>query len=291
MAERLVITDLPKDYELASTGDWHLGARTHHDAALDILIAWLLEKPNRYLGINGDLIEGKPVGSKHFDPNTLRPDLVTIEQQVDRVVERLKPVADRIVWVNYGNHDIGIIRDFDVMKVLCDRLKVEHRRGGYQTWVDIGALRVHIFHGRRSMPRGAKDPIQKDANQRAWLVNELAPLAGDRHVMFMGHVHALLVQPPIEQYQLLDGPDGIRARYFVPAPSPVVTRDHNGATDTRVMVPRESRWYGCTGTLRRSGGFGFIDYAEIGGYPPSPIGWLKMRVEGERCVALDKVVV
>ena len=43
---------------------------------------------------------------------------------------------------------------------------------------------------------GAKDPIQKDANQRAWLVNQLAPLAGDCALHLMGHVHTLLVQPP-----------------------------------------------------------------------------------------------
>lgn len=291
MAERIVIESMPREYEVACTSDWHLGARAHHDGAREALLDWVLAKRNRFLDFGGDLIEGKSVSSKHFEPDALHPGLVTIEQQVDRAVEVLRRVKDRILALRYGNHDIALKRDFDVVRVLCERLGIEHRRGGYQTWLDLGGLRLFGFHGRRSMPRGAKDPIQRDANQRAWLVNELAPLAGDRHVMLMGHVHSLLVQPPVEQYQLLDGPDGIRARYFVQTESPVVTRDAASATDTRVMVPTQSRWYGCTGTLRRSGGFGYIDYAEVGGYPPSPIGWLTMRVEGDRCVDLRKVVV
>lgn len=291
MAERIVIPEMPQEYEVASSGDWHLGAKAHSAKALDILIDWLQSGPNRYLGFNGDAVEGKPAGSKHFDATSLVDGGITIEQQIDLVVAKLTPVANRILWWGYGNHDIYLLRDFDVVKVLCERLRIENHRGSYQTWIDMGGLRAFVFHGRRSMPRGAKDPIQRDANQRAWLVNELAPLAGDRHVMFMGHVHALLVQPPVEQYQLLDGPDGIRARYFIQGESQVVTRDAVGTSDTRVMVPQQSRWYGCTGTLRRSGGFGYIDYAEVAGYPPAPIGWLKMRVEGDKCVSLEKVVV
>jgi hypothetical protein len=141
------------------------------------------------------------------------------------------------------------------------------------------------------MPRGAKDPIQREANQKAWLVNRLSPLAGDCHVHLMGHVHALLVQEPVEQYALLTGGDGVRARYFREPAQDVTTRDHKGATDTRTFIPPYSRWYGCTGTLRRSGGFDYLDYSEIAGYPPAPIGWLTMRVVGGQVASIEKVVV
>lgn len=291
MAELVTVKGLPKDFDVALTSDWHCGSRAFHEGALDQLIEWIQDGKHRYLGFGGDAIEGKRIDSPHFDPASLRGGQVNIEAQMRYVEERLRPVARRILWFGKGNHDIYLERDIDVVRLFCERLGIEDRRGGYQTWVDLGHFRVHVYHGRASIPRGAKDPIQKEANQKAWLVNRLAPLAGDCAVHLMGHVHALLVQPPLEEYALLTQGSEVRARYFREPESAVVTRDHAGNTDTRTFIPVKSRWYGCTGTLRRSGGFGYLDYAEIAGYPPSPIGWLKMRVRGGKVADIVKVVV
>lgn len=292
MAEILSVPNLPADFDVALTSDWHCGSRAFHDGALDQLVDWLRSKRHRYLGFGGDAIEGKRIDSPHFDPSTMLPGQTNIDAQIRWVGERLKPVASKILWWGKGNHDVYLERDIDVVRTFCERLGIPHRMGGYQTWVDLGrGLRVHVYHGRASIPRGAKDPIQREANQKAWLVNRLSDLAGDCAVQVMGHVHALLVQPPLEKYALLDGEGGLRARYFREPASRVVTRDHAGHTDERTYIPPQARWYGCTGTLRRSGGVGYMDYAEIAGYPPAPIGWLEMRVRGGVVADIVKVVV
>ncbi len=291
MARLIDIPEMPPEYEIAATGDWHAGAKAFHESALDGLIEWLLEEPHRYLGFSGDAIEGKRIDSPHFDPTTLREGQSTIEAQLRWVEKKVRPIKDRILWWGLGNHDIYVHPNCDPVLNFLERLGIPHRMGGYQTWVDLAGLRGHIYHGRASMPRGAKDPIQREANQKAWLVNRLSPLAGDCHFHLMGHVHALLVQPPQEEYALLTGADGVRARYFRAPEQAVTTRDHKGATDTRTFIPPYSRWYGCTGTLRRSGGFDYLDYSEIAGYPPAPIGWLKIHVGGAQVQAIDKVVV
>ena len=292
MAEHVKVKGLPKDFKVACTSDWHCGAKAFHEDALDRLIAWLKESPRHYMGFGGDSIEGKRIDSPHFDPDALRPGEHSIEKQLRWVRAKLAPVADRILWWGLGNHDIYVSRDIDpVRTVLVEPLGLLERMGGYQTWVDLGHFRVHVYHGRASMPRGAKDPIQSEANQKAWLVNRLSPLAGDCALHLMGHVHALLVQPPLDRYALLVGEDGVRARYFREPTSSVLTRDHAGRADTRSYIPPGSRWYGCTGTLRRSGGFGYLDYSEVAGYPPAPIGWLELTVKGGQVAGLDKVVV
>lgn len=291
MARFVSVQGLPEEYEVACTSDWHCGSRAFHEGALDALIAWTMDRPNRFIGFGGDAIEGKRIDSPHFDPEGLNPATINIDSQFRWVRKKLEPVKKRIKWWGKGNHDIYVSRDVDMVRAFCEALGIENVMGDYQTWVDMGRYRVHVYHGRASMPRGAKDPIQKDANQRAWLVNLLRPLAGDCLVHLMGHVHALLVQQPIESYALLCQGEDVRARYFVEPTQDVTTRDHAGNTDTRRFIPPGSRWYGCTGTLRRSGGFGWTDYAEIAGYPPTPIGWLKMTVAGGLPVALDKVVV
>jgi hypothetical protein len=80
----------------------------------------------------------------------------------------------------------------------------------------------------------------------------------------------------------------VRSVAFVP-PTARVESEH-GVSE---FVPPEARWYGCTGTFLRSGGFGpgLISYAEERGYPPAPIGWLDLRVERGRVVSLEKVIV
>lgn len=291
MAELVTVRDLPPDFDVACTSDWHCGSRAFHEGALDRLIAWLHGGPHRYLGFGGDAIEGKRIDSPHFDPEGLNKETLNIGSQIRWVSKKIAPVKDRILWWGEGNHDIYVKRDVDVLQDFGERLGISDRIGGYQTWVDLGYFRVHVYHGRASMPRGAKDPIQKDANRRAWLVNLLRPLAGDCAVQLMGHVHELLVQPPIEAYALLTKGSEVRARYFREPTQSVVTRDHEGVTDTREFIPPGSRWYGCTGTMRRSGGFGWTDYAEIAGYPPSPIGWLEMRVRGGQVADMVKVIV
>jgi len=165
-------------------------------------------------------------------------------------------------------------------------------QGGYQTIIDLGHVRLFVFHGRRSIPRGAKDPIQREANQRAWLVNYLSPLEGSCHVMLMGHVHHLLIQPPLERLALLQRGDSIRARYFIEPTQMVETRDPaTGEVDSREYVPTLSRWFGVTGTFRRSGGLGFMDYSEIAGYAPSVIGYLEIDIRGGKVENIRKVVV
>ena len=291
MAEIIQIHGLPDEYEVVCTSDWHCGSKAFHEDALDALIAWVLAKPNRFIGHGGDMVEGKRIDSPHFNPDGLRSKQLKIGEQIEWVREKVRRAADRFLWIGLGNHDI-YVQDADLIRcILAEPLGIADRLGGYQTWVDLDGLRGHVYHGRATMPRGAKDPIQRDANQRAWLVNRLAPLAGDAHFHLMGHVHALLVQPPVEQYALLTGEGGVRARYFTEPEQPVRARDHEGMHDDRVYVPPGARWYGCTGTLRRSGGFGWIDYGEVAGFPPAPIGWLVMRVQDRRVVDLRKVIV
>ena len=69
MARLVTVRGLPKNFEFVSTGDWHVGSRAFHEGALDELLGWVLEKRHRYLGFNGDSIEGKRIDSRPFAGN------------------------------------------------------------------------------------------------------------------------------------------------------------------------------------------------------------------------------
>lgn len=278
---------IPKDCKVYLTSDWHIGSKAHSDDAREILITEILKDENAYVMFGGDLIEGKPIGSKHYDPDSQHDELQTTEKQADYAEKELSRIKDKILSMTYGNHDLYIKKDYDWLRQMCRNLGIENKLGGYQTWTELGPhLGVFSFHGRRSLPKGAKDPVQRQANRLAWLKRELEDLATSCHVMLMGHVHWLDCLAPIESVGLFNEDQDVRRHLYV-QPETVLTIQGKKVR----QVPKESRWYGCTGTLRKSGSFDYIDYSEVAGHVPAAIGWLEMTVEGGRCVDITKRVV
>jgi len=270
-----------KDYVIYNTGDWHVGSKAFHESAAGELVD-MVESEGAFLTFGGDALEGKTINSPHFNPAGLRSNQLNIHSQADAFVEILEPIADRILMLQLGNHELYLLKDFDVVHYICQQLGIPECHGDYQTWLNINnAMTLHFWHGRPSMPRGAKDPIQREANQRAWLKNKMYALAGSAHAQYMGHTHQTLIVEPIQQYALLDGGENVKGRYFTEE-----IRDIDG----QVWVPPDARWYVNTGTLRRGGGFDYCDYSEIAGYVPPAIACTRTIVENNRIVNIEKVL-
>jgi hypothetical protein len=269
------------DYVIYNCSDWHVGSKAfHEDAALELIDR--VESEGAFLTFGGDALEGKTINSPHFNPDGLHSNKLNIHSQADAFVKMLKPIADRVLMLQLGNHELYLKKDFDVVGYICQQLGISECCGDYQTWLKINnSLTLHFWHGRPSMPRGAKDPIQREANQKAWLKNKLAPLAGSAQAQYMAHTHHTLIVQPIEQYALLDGGENVKGRYFTEK-----IRDIEG----QVWVPTDARWFVNTGTFRRGGGFDYCDYSEIAGYVPPAIACTKTTVENNSVVNIEKVL-
>jgi len=280
---------IPDKCEIIITSDWHIGSRSFSYDAFDKMMSWLMASKNRYVIFNGDMIEGKPVKSKHFDPRSLELELQTAQDQANWCKPYLKKLAakKKVLAFGYGNHDLYLLPDYDWMAEFAESVGLTEKLGGYQTWIELtDNLKVFMFHGRRSLPRGAKDPVQRSANRLAWLKRELEDLASSCHVMVHSHVHWLAVLPPIMQVGLFNEGTNVK-RYAHLQPEGSITV----GAKTVPYVPKESRWYVCSGTLRKSGSFDYIDYSEIAGYAPSAIGWVQMSVREGRCQDIKEIVV
>jgi len=289
--------DMPEDFDLVLCGDHHVGALAFREAAWLKVVEWIANrrvKIPRFWGHQGDIVEGKLIDSPHFNPESLRPKQTNIKQQADYWLDINKPIFPYLLWQTQGNHDRYLKRNFDVMEyVMKDRLDMYEVLGGPQTWVQLRpGLNLHSFHGRRSLPKGAKDPLQRPGNQKAWLKCELEQLAGDCVIMCMGHTHACIIVEPIEQYTLLSDPDeggDVQGHFFV---------EPNAMLGESLYVPKESRWYVNTGTFRASGFFGAkhdkrgaSDYAEEAGYRPMPTSYALAKVRGGQVVSIEKIIV
>jgi len=269
-----------KNAIIYNTSDWHVGSIAFHEDAALKLIDKVIEE-DAYLTFGGDALEGKPTKSNHFDPHSLKGDLLTIDRQADYFVELLKPVANHLLLLQLGNHELYLLPDLNVVEEICWKLGREDAYGDYQSWVEFGDVTMHFWHGRPTMPRGAKDPIQREANQKAWLKNKMHGLAGSAQAQYMGHTHHCMVVPPIEQYALLNGGDNVRGVYF---------KEQVRDIDGQVWVPPDARWYVNTGTLRRGGGFEHMDYSEIAGYTPPAIACTRTEIEDGRIKNIEKVM-
>ena len=290
MAELIRHKHVPKTCRIYCTGDHHVGARAWHKQAHEDFVQTVKDDPLGYWIDLGDGIEGKPTRSKHFDPRSLRPGLMTIEEQVDEWCRIHKPIADKCLSKGKGNHDLYMEPDWNVTRYICDRLSLP--QGDYQTWIDIGHFRIFAYHGRRNIPRGAKDPRQRFGNQTAWLQRTLEELAGNCLVMLHGHIHTLHVARPIEKLALLARGDGVRARHFFQPTQTVKTKNPvTKKVDSREYIPPDSRWYAVTGTFRRTGGFGFTDYSELGGYSPTIPGFQIIHVDDGAVRDIEPVMV
>ena len=270
-----------QDAVLYHIGDTHCGSRLFHEEAYNHVLDCAIEE-DAFIIHMGDCIEGKPVGSAHYDPKCLDASMPTIGDQIKYFGKLMRRVSDRILSIGMGNHESnGVAKDIDVMDEIATACGVPHAKGGYQTWVVFGEIITFNYHGRWTMPRGAKDPIQREANQRAWLKNRLEGLAS-AHAMYMGHTHHCLVQDPIQKNTLMVAEDNVRRKTFVDEPTFI---------GGNLWVHPDARFYANTGTFRRGGGFGFTDYSEIGGYVPPDVAYVRTEIVGGKVKRVEKVVV
>ena len=280
MAKFIKKTVKAKSVVIYNTSDWHVGSRAFNDAAARTLVERVADE-GAYLTFGGDAVEGKVTKSSHFDPKGLNDGEITIQDQCNAFVDILRPIAKRVLMVQTGNHEVYLKPDFDVIDYICRCLGTDDIYGHYQTWLELNGCTMHFWHGKPAMPRGAKDPIQREANQRAWLKRKFEELAGSAQAHYMGHTHHCLIQPPLDKYALLNGGNDVHGVYFK---EPM--RDVNGM---EYWHP-DARWYVNTGTLRRGGRFNYEDYSEIAGYNPPAISCTKTTIVGDSIENIEKVM-
>ena len=239
-------------------------------------------KRDTHIIVGGDSSEGTGSGHKFFDADLMVKGCENPERQVLVVEEMLKPHRKKIITWREGNHERRYRREGDFIRNACKRLGVPY--GGVTTHLTLGnGVRLYCAHGNKMMPRGAKDPVQKEANQLAWLKNQLAPMASDCHAMFMEHTHQLKVLPPQSSIHMGQRDGKMHAAKIV---LPAMRTDLGFD-----VIPVSSRWYVNAGTMRTNFAPGAIDYAEEHMFAPAEIGYVIIHIRNGSIEDIEKVVV
>jgi hypothetical protein len=287
----LVYKTLPPDHTIIATSCWHSGSYNCHKEGIRELVAKVRYSPNYFMVHHGDLTECITPNDKRYCQASVDVTLLTPGKQRDWLVETLTPIGNKVLSVMLGNHDYGVI---NIMNVASDVAKaIGAPYGGLmcklavtKEGVNEVAYKWMMMHGSKLLPKGAKDAIQRRGNREAALKRILEETGHcDCLIMTQGHDHSALfvVEPTItNDVSLIDDGESFK-NYKHPAPP-----------QNSKYIPPEARWYGICGSMRKGitpPGLGILDYAELKGYGPAPLGWLEVKVENYEVVNIEVVKV
>lgn len=281
----LISRVMPSDYTVIDTGDWHLGNVNAHMDGIKEVIAQL-HRPNTFAVLKGDLLDSILPNDKRYAHCAV--SIPTPMQSLDLLTELLMPVRDKIIGVLLGNHEYHLINTLNTAWELTKRLDAPY--GGYVckfTALDEKHKVRHkmlFTHGHGSLPAGAKDAIQRRANQESALKRKLEGTGhSDCIYMSMGHTHKLMAVNPTINHEVMLTDDGRKLKQQY--------RTHT--KQNADYIPPEARWYGCSGSMLKTHtapGIGAVSYSEVFCYGPSEMGWLEVNVRGGEVVGVNKVV-
>lgn len=192
---KVICADLPIDIdsiELVPIGDVHEGEDMFDLEMFDGLIQYVLEKPNRYVILNGDLLNNaiKTSVSDSYGENDPERELGTIAY-------RLKQIKHRILAMGSGNHEERTLKltGIDPSRYLAVRLGIEERysSNSFVLFLRFGELREKITDKKR--PAVYKIFVQhgygggKKNGSKLNNLNDSDQIIADADLYIMGHTH------------------------------------------------------------------------------------------------------
>lgn len=236
----------------------------------------------------GDWIEAVTPNDKRFSSSSVDVSLLSPDKQAEAVIEMLMPIRKKVLAVGLGNHEYTLLNTMNFSAHIASQLQAPYGAVLFKlVCIDKHGntmFKILSHHGRGSLPKGAKDPIQRRANRLAGLKRKLEALGhSDCVYQSMGHDHsALMVAKPTinDDVQLVD--DGFQVKEYRRIETP----------QTLAYIPPESRYYAVVGCMRKGltpSGVGAVDYGEIGMYGPAALGWVEIHVQGGRIADVEEV--
>ena len=277
---QLIAADIPSNCDLVLMGDDHEGSKLKHQLGVEKCLDFVMAERYRRLIHMGDAMEAVQIDDKRYMENT--QDDAHPRNQEDAVKKQYKRVSKRTVTRLLGNHCLKLWRHGNYVEKICAEHGIPY--GGYAcniTFSDKHGLmfKGHFRHGiRGTLTSNAKDDGQRIANLKASFKMKMQDFAGDCVLMAAGCTHRLLVIPPVKKLYITDDGLELKQHYL------------KAGTNEDYIEP-DRRWFINTGTLRKGLGIGFIDYAELGGYPPLPLGYAVVEIRDRKIANVREVEV
>lgn len=194
---KVIKVTLPSDLEeleIVPVGDIHVGDEFYDEKMLKNLIAYVLEKENRYIILNGDMMDmALKTSVSDIYGATMSP-----AQQVQYVAKLFAPIKDRILACGTGNHSERVYKstgiDVDYLLALELGIKERYSNNSFVIFLKVGeshtsrpskikqqVYSIFVQHGR-----GGGRKMGAKVNRLVDMDNIVA----NADLYIMGHVHS-----------------------------------------------------------------------------------------------------
>ena len=198
------ILDLKFDKTIRIHGatDVHFGANEHDDEKFQDFIDEVDADPDARWFLNGDNIELIPPNYKISQ----RGQLMEPDEQHIKFIERIEPIADKLLFIRGGNHDMirsVNILGFDVSKIMADMMGIPYFRLPGYSLVRVGDKTWNMVtgHGKSGGKNG-------DAE-----LDKMAAVYSDGDIFFLGHNHQLYTKP-VDSLRIDASKEKIHRRWY-----------------------------------------------------------------------------
>lgn len=133
---KLIEVNLSEEFEtveIFALSDLHIGKKDCDVKLFDKWIEFILAKENRYVVLNGDLLESSTKTSKSFDYTGMSP-----QEELDLLTEKLTKIKDRIIGATAGNHELRSTEvNYDITKRLMKDLGIVEKYAGVEILIKL----------------------------------------------------------------------------------------------------------------------------------------------------------
>lgn len=188
-----IIVDLSqelKEIEIIPIGDVHYGSPEHNGKLFNEVIEKVKTEKNMFCILLGDLIECVTKDSV----GDLYTQIGSPHDQANYIVEKLKPIKDKILAMTNGNHENRVFKTtgFDISLYIAEKLGIADRynKGSCVLFVRFGKQRgkanaPHIFS--IVVSHGTASSTKKAGKLNALLKLQETVVGADIYII--GHVH------------------------------------------------------------------------------------------------------
>jgi len=196
---RIQSIELPQDWEFVevfSVCDMHIGDILFNHVEFHRFIQMVLAEPNRYLIVNGDILNNNLKNSA----GSAFEDVIPPSEQKKEAKRMLSPVRHRILCMNGGNHEERSMReaDQDVTEDMAESLGVPYQEDQNLVKLSVGkrpsgkpyVYTIYVTHGSG----GGKKPGS--------ILNSLEDLSKTitADVYVIGHAHKRIAHKAVTQH-------------------------------------------------------------------------------------------
>lgn len=198
---QVILPNTLEEIEIVPIADVHIGDPNSDIKMFKEMVQYVLENPNRYVILNGDLMDMALTMSVSDSYGAV----LSPARQVEKVAEILKPIKDRILAIGQGNHEFRTYKytGIDVTHYLASILGITDRYSdnSFMLFLKVGQSQtarpyqskpkqqvysIFVQHGA-----GGGRKIGGKANR----LSDSDDIIADADLYIMGHVHTPMAFP------------------------------------------------------------------------------------------------